>query len=147
WMRDTLRAMGHPSASGLFVHFYLNGLYWGLYDLSERPSAPFVASHFGGKPKDYDVRNGDHILEGDAAGWNQLMRLVNAIDQTPQSYAAVQACLDVPEFIDYMLANLYGANGDWDSSSNWYAARRRQPSGQFHFFVWDAERTLEDVRA
>jgi hypothetical protein len=26
WMRDTLRAMGHPSVRGLFVHLYLNGL-------------------------------------------------------------------------------------------------------------------------
>src|SRR5207302_6798217 len=65
WMRDTLLAMGHSSARGFFAHLYLNGLYWGLYNPSERPSAPFIAAHLGGAPADYDVRNGDNILEGD----------------------------------------------------------------------------------
>jgi len=41
--------------------------------------------------------------------------------------------------------NLYGANADWDASSNWYAARKRDPAGRFVFFVWDGERTLENV--
>lgn len=45
----------------MFVHLYVNGLYWGLYNPSERPSAPFVAAHLGGEPEDYDVRNGEHI--------------------------------------------------------------------------------------
>ncbi len=52
WMRDTLRAMGHPSARGLFAHLYLNGLYWGLYNPTERPNASFAAAHFGGSAKD-----------------------------------------------------------------------------------------------
>ena len=44
-----------------------------------------------------------------------------------------------------MIANLYGANADWDRSSNWYAGRRRNPAGKFRFFIWDGERTLERV--
>jgi hypothetical protein len=43
-----------------------------------------------------------------------------------------------------MIVNLYAANADWDRNSNWYAARRRNPPGKFRFFIWDAERTLED---
>ena len=74
-----MAAMGRPSARGLFVHLYVNGLYWGLYNPSERPSAPFVAAHLGGKPEDYDVRNGDHILEGDDAAWKKLMTLANVV--------------------------------------------------------------------
>ena len=147
WIRDTMGAMGHATARGLFVHLYLNGLYWGLYDLSERPSAPFVAAHFGGSPKDYDSRNGDHILQGSDAAWKNLMRVANAGVRSSRRYEVIETLLDVPEFIDYMLVNLYGANADWDRSSNWYAARRRKPPGQFQFFIWDAERTLESVDA
>jgi hypothetical protein len=73
------------------------------------------------------------------------MRLVNRGVDTRRRYAVVQELVDVPEFIDYMLLNLYGANADWDRSSNWYAGRRRQPPGAFEFFVWDGERTLEAV--
>src|SRR6185295_996540 len=36
WVRDTQRVMGHPSARGIYTHLYLNGLYWGLYNIVER---------------------------------------------------------------------------------------------------------------
>lgn len=147
WMRDSLRAMGHPSARGQFVHLFLNGLYWGLYNLCERPSAPFVAAHLGGKPADYDVRNGANILEGDGDSWKHLTSLLEIGVKEDPAYAALAPWLDTTQFADYFLLNLYGANGDWDAASNWYAARRRQPAGPYQFFVWDGERTLEDPQA
>lgn len=147
WMRDTLGAMGHPSARGNFVHLYLNGLYWGLYNPAERPSGPFVAAHLGGNAQDYDVRNGDRILQGDDAAWKKLMILANAGVGTEREFAAIEELVDVPELIDFLLANFYGANADWDRSSNWYGACRRNPPGKYQFFIWDGERTLEGVDA
>lgn len=145
WMRDSYAAMGHPSARGRFVHLFLNGLYWGLYNPTERPSAPFVAGHLGGKPEHYDVRNADNVLEGDDVAWRKLFELVNAGVTGATEYAAVSRLVDVPGLIDYLILNFYGANADWDRGSNWYAARRRRPAGPFQFFVWDGERTLEAV--
>src|SRR6185436_12711305 len=145
WMRESYLEMGHPSARGIFVHLYLNGLYWGIYNLTERPSAPFVAAHFGGKPADYDVRNGDHILKSDAVAWDRLMSLVNSAVLDDRAYAAIESLVDVPALIDFLIVNFYGANADWDHASNWYAARRRSPTGKFVFFVWDGERTLEKL--
>ena len=145
WMRDTYRDMGHPSARGEFVHLYLNGLYWGIYNLTERPDATFAAAHFGGRPDDYEARNGEHILEGNTKEWNRLFSLAND-GVGPQQYAEIGEILDLPAFADYMLLNFYGGNADWDRASNWYAARRR-PAGKFHFFVWDGERTFEGIDA
>ena len=145
WLRDTQLAMGWLAARGRFVHLYLNGLYWGLYNLCERPGPAFAAAHFGGTSEDYDSRNGDHLLSGNGESFKQLMSranrgLTNAVD-----FQTIAETLDLPNFIDYMIANFYGANADWDRSSNWYAARRRIAGGKFHFFVWDGERTLEAV--
>jgi hypothetical protein len=145
WMRETYAAMGRPSARGRFVHLYLNGLYWGIYNLTERPDEDFAAHHLGGEPKDYDARNGENVLSGDETAWKRLFALANAGLQSAENYAAVEALLDLPAFADFMLLNLYGANADWDHASNWYAARRREPPGKFMFFVWDGERTLEAV--
>lgn len=147
WMRDSYRAMGHPSARGEFVHLFLNGLYWGVYNLAERPTHDFAAAHFGGKPSEYDARNADNILSGDTNRWSELFRLANGGVANEKQYEAIANLLDLPAFADYMLLNLYGGNGDWDRASNWYAAARRNPSGKFHFFVWDAERTLEDPQS
>ncbi len=147
WMRESYAAMGHPSARGTFVHLYLNGLYWGVYNLAERPDENFAAEHFGGKAKDIDARNSDKILSGDDAAWKELFALANGGLHEKERYEAVQRLLDVPAFIDFMILNLYGANGDWDRASNWYAARSRSADGRYVFFVWDGERTLEAIDA
>lgn len=143
WMRDSQAELGHPAARGLFVHLYLNGLYWGIYNLTERPNEDFASDHFEGKPTDYDSRNAEKILSGDARAWEQLFSLANAGVTNTAAFQSVEALLHVPSFIDYMILNLYAANGDWDRHSNWYAARRHHPPGQFHFFAWDGERTIE----
>jgi hypothetical protein len=147
WMRDTFREMGHPTAAGIFVHLYLNGLYWGIYNLTERPDAAFAASHLGGLPRDYDSFNAEKLIEGTRDAWTELMNRLHQLGKSPAAYLAVAEMLNLQSFADYMIVNLYGANADWDRHSNWYAARRRVPPGKFLFFIWDAERTLEDPLA
>lgn len=143
WMRDCFRDMGHLSARGTFVHVYLNGLYWGIYNLVERPAASFLSIHLGGAEKQYEVRNADHVLSGSSNSWHQLMGLVNDGLTSDLSYREVQERIDLPLFIDYMALNLYAANADYDRGSNWYAARSTRGAGKFQFFVWDGERCLE----
>ena len=146
WMRETQRAMGHAAARGRFAHLYLNGLYWGLYNVTERPNAHFVAANQGGTPEDYDVLAAGEAVSGDTNAWHELMARVNRGVTNHASYLEVGERLDMTAFADFMVLNYYGADGDWDRSSNWYAARRREPPGPFRFFVWDGERTLENVQ-
>jgi hypothetical protein len=145
WMRETQADLGQPAVRGRFVHLYLNGLYWGIYNLTERPNENFAADHFGGKPGDYDARNGENILSGDDVAWKQMLALANAGITNDSAFHAISGLLDMPAFIDFMILNLYAANADWDRHSNWYAAGRRHPPGPFHFFAWDGERTIERV--
>jgi len=145
WMRRTYAAMGRASPRGRMVHVCLNGLYWGIYNLVERPDEHFAAAHLGGAASDYDARNADKILQGDDDAWRALLALIETGVPDAPAFDQVRRWLDVPAFIDYALVNLYGANGDLDGASNWYAARRRTLGGQFVFFVWDGERCLEQV--
>ncbi len=145
WMRETSAALGHPAARGRFVHLYLNGLYWGLYQITERPDGHFAAKALGGAASDFDARNADKIISGDDVAWKQLFAAANADIHSDANYQRIGALLDLPSFIDFILLNLYGANADWDRSSNWYAARKRTPAGPYHFFEWDGERTLEAI--
>jgi len=142
WMRQTQRAMGQPSGYGNFVHLYINGLYWGLYNPTERPSAPFAAAHLGGEKEEWDALNSSEAIDGTKAAWTTLQNLCNAGVTTDAQYQQVQQYLDVDNLIDYMLLNFYGGNADWDDH-NWYAARRRQTNAGYKFFSWDGERTLE----
>jgi hypothetical protein len=145
WMRESHAAMGYPAARGLFVHLYLNGLYWGVYNLTERPDAAFAAAALGGKKDDYDTRRADKALSGDKAAWDDLLAIAEAGVAHPSEYDAIARHLDLTAFIDFMILNLYGGNSDWDGSSNWYAFRNHEHGGRFQFLVWDGERTLEEV--
>src|SRR5690606_28168375 len=55
WMKESMRKMGHPSTYSTFVHLYVNGLYWGLFNPAERIEASQIALHLGGDEEDYDV--------------------------------------------------------------------------------------------
>ncbi|MEZ5328719.1 MAG: CotH kinase family protein [Verrucomicrobiales bacterium] len=145
WMRDTFAAMGQVSARGRYVHLFINGLYWGLYNLAERPDAAFLASHFGKDPDDYDSRNGDKVISGDDVAWKELMEIVNDGITTDEAYAQVAERLDLANFADFILLNLYGANADYDHASNWYAGRRRKAGEKYRFYIWDGERTNESA--
>ena len=144
WASDTQRAMGHESPRSTFAHLYLNGLYWGVYCVSERPDAAYMATHFGGAPDEYDVLKGGEIVAGDDRTWRRLLRIALDAAEDPSAYARLADLLDVDNFIDYMILNQYAGNENWDYG-NWYAARRRAPGGKFRFFCWDMESILGRV--
>lgn len=137
WAKDTQRAMGHPAAHNRMVHLYLNGLYWGLYNPTERPTGGFGESYLGGSKDDYDALNSGDPKDGDKAAFNEMLGRARQ-DLTVQSnYDALAEVLDIKGFTDYMILNHYGGNVDWDHH-NWYAMRNRN-GGLWRFFAWDSE--------
>lgn len=143
WMKDSFRAMGWLTTHDRYVHLYLNGLYWGLYDVSERPDGAFAASYLGGKKEDYDVINESEVKGGTGDAFSRLQSSRSLAN--PARYAAVRSQLEMTRFIDYLLLNYYAGNEDWGENKNWYALRRREPAGLVQFFVWDAEHIFENL--
>ena len=161
WFRDTQAAMGHASARGTLVHLYVNGLYWGLYNPSERPDDSFAAETFGGEKEEYDVVNHNGLADGSIDAYNTMIALAQAVSNaagTTAKNAAYQTLqgnlpsgldnpsqedfLDVFNYIDYMIINHYGGNNDWPDR-NWYSNRRRGAESEgFKFFAWDNEISL-----
>lgn len=144
WLKDTFRAMGHEAGHNRFVHLFLNGLYWGIYDITEQPTDSFAERTFGGSKDDYDVIDQGAVASGTAAAYRTLIGLSRL--ELPENYAKAQALLDVTEFIDYTLLHFFVGHQDWGFSKNWYAVRRRVdgPEGRFRFYPWDGENILLD---
>jgi len=153
FMRRTQLALGQPSAHGTFVHLYLNGLYWGLYNATERPDAAFCATYFGGEKEEWDALNaGEPKGESSTTTWNAMINQARAGLSDVASYEKIQGnnpdgsdspgyddLLDVENYIDYMFSNFWGGTGDWPWH-NWYVACRRPPNATgFKFFNWDSE--------
>ena len=141
WCRDTQNALGGYAPHGTYVQLYLNGLYWGLYNIGEKGDAGFASSYLGGDKEEYDAFNSDELIDGDANAWNTMFGLANAGVTNDTAYTNLSQYLNIPNFIDYMLMNFYAANTDWPGH-NWNAVRRRVPGAGFHFVSWDAEWTF-----
>src|SRR5690606_20431833 len=79
WARHTARDMGKLTTQSTYVHLYLNGLYWGLYNPVERPDAQFLVHHLGGEREDYDALNARvgviEVIDGTRAAWDRVMAL------------------------------------------------------------------------
>ncbi|MCW5556505.1 MAG: CotH kinase family protein [Verrucomicrobiae bacterium] len=143
FLRTTSREIGEPAARGRFFHLYLNGLYWGIYNVCERPDAEFAAAHFGGSAGDYESRNAGKVLSGEDSRWQRMFQLANGGLEANGAYEELRRLLDIEAFCAFFLIQAYGGTSDWDAASNWYAARRIRPAGRYRFFLWDGERSLE----
>jgi hypothetical protein len=54
-MADLNKALGGHAPHSRPVHYFLNGLYWGLYILHEKPDEKFMADYRGGTQDDWDI--------------------------------------------------------------------------------------------
>lgn len=54
-MSDLNQALGGHAPHSRPVHYFLNGLYWGLYILHEKPNEKFMADYRGGSQDDWDI--------------------------------------------------------------------------------------------
>jgi hypothetical protein len=142
---DLMLAMGNPSFHGQFYNLYLNGIYWGIHYVHERPDDDYAASYFGGDDTDYDVVRdttvGTQLEAGDLIAWNAALALSNTGLTNNAQYEQLQQYVDVDNLIDYMIVNHWADNTDWPQH-NWYVIRKRVAGGTFKFIVWDAEITL-----
>ena len=139
WVRDSALAMGGPSAHGIFAHVYVNGLYFGVFNLTERPDTRFLAEYLGGSEKDWFSTNHGDSTRGESDAWTRLDRLTRSRGVSELvSYDDLQKLVDVRGFSDYILLNWYCGVGDWPYN-NWYAGARSSPPGPIRFIPWDAE--------
>ena len=152
WTKDSFRDMGWLSSRSQYVHLYINGLYWGLYQPSEAPAASYFAEHLGGPEGAWDVLVGEDnngppvIVDGSGADWTNVLNLVNAGITTEAAYAAITNLVDIDNLIDYMIVHIVAESEDWPRH-NWYVAHRRATNGvpgtKFICTVWDQELTLD----
>jgi hypothetical protein len=138
-VRDSQLAISGMGSRSIFAHCYINGLYFGLYNMAERPDAKFMASYLGGEVEDYYSINHGGSVEGDSSRWNDSIRSskLNGLDQ-PSRYDAIQERIDTEAFSDYVLLNWLVGMGDWPHN-NFYAGIRNDPPGRIQYFAWDSE--------
>ncbi|HON08772.1 MAG TPA: CotH kinase family protein, partial [Verrucomicrobiota bacterium] len=148
WGKATANDMGMAAPHSRFFHLYLNGLYWGVYEFSEKIDASFAANYFGDKKSDYDAiaSKPTQAIDGDLTAFNTMANYIKGNDMS-NTNNFLQACrlLDMTNFIDYTLLNFFAANQDWGNDNNWNAVHKRKTNELVRFLVWDLERFIENA--
>ena len=135
-VRDLHGAMGQVAARGRWVEVYLNGVYWGLYNLTERIDDTFLTTHF-----DHDYW--DLVRTEEHAAWDEFVDWITGTDLSAAAqYEQALEQLDIKNFTSFIILELWAGDTDW-GKNNWYVARMRYGlDDQWRLFVWDAETTF-----
>lgn len=95
---------------------FLNSEYWGIQNITERYDKYYLEKKYGVNRDNVDLIDveGIEVEEGDAVKYNELMAFVNANSlTTPVNYAAIKTMIDLENFTDYQIAEIFSANTDW----------------------------------
>jgi hypothetical protein len=97
------------------VIVYLNGEYWGHYNLRERTNADFVARHMGWEDKnkiDF-VKANRNTLQGSDDSYRELTAWVkkNGAD-TDAKIEHIDSIIDIDNYLDYVAVQMFTGNTD-----------------------------------
>ncbi len=140
--RLALELGGHAPRNRAALLF-INGEPWGIYQVRERIDGDFLADHYGIQSADLldapEYIGEQDILMGDREHWDHLMQFIEEHDMADLAhYAYVQSQVDIPEFIDYNILQIYAANTDWPRL-NVRQFRPHVQGGRWHWTFWDSD--------
>ncbi|MCA9976722.1 MAG: CotH kinase family protein, partial [Anaerolineales bacterium] len=112
------------------VLLFINGEAQGIYTLRQRIDEWFFADVYG-------VEMPDEATQ--AAQWDALWQHIDTHDmQDAEAYAYVTSRIDVDNFIDYHILQLYAANTDW-IYANVREVLPDAAGGRWHWLFWDLD--------
>ncbi len=124
---------------------FLNGEYWGLYNIRERYDNIYFSSHYNAdKDKialleftvDFSLEGKLEISEGspeDEESYKKdiLYFLMNNDISLDENYNLISTKMDIDNFIDYQIINIFSANTDWPKI-NVAIWKYKTPDGLYH---------------
>jgi hypothetical protein len=154
-VRNLHRDMGQPIAHGRWVLLYLNGQFWGIYNLTERIDLQMLRS-YSDKDAEWDVivqQSGwdegvwysrEEVRDGGYGSWLENQNWIGSADFTvPENIGELKWRVNMENVFSYMFLQAYVQHTDWPSA-NWVVYRRWDERGlppeiQWRMMVWDTE--------
>jgi len=160
--RRTQLALGQPAPHGRYLHVYINGVYWGLYNVVERPDSSFAESYVEDAVREeWEGQNSGTPINSSTNlnNWNNLRDAVDDISGTnaQRDAAFLKACgfnpdgtrnagypvwCDPSNNADYFITNWYGGNSDWPNKNYYGGIQSQPPRHGYKYFMWDSEWSL-----
>lgn len=98
---------------------YINGEYWGFYNMREKINEHFISAKFGLDPDQINlVELNGSTIHGDNQPYLDLMQFVSINNLASNAnYSQVAAQIDIENYIIYSVAQIYFNNTDWPGNN------------------------------
>ncbi len=118
---------------------YLNGEYWGHYNIRDKLDEYYLSFNCGlDNPENVDMIQGNSIImAGDYSNYSEFHDYVSRTDlRIPENYEYIQTQMDIYNYMDYQIAQMYFANLDNGNIRFW---RERSPEGRWRWILFDTD--------
>ena len=141
----TERTVGVQRAEPCAV--FINGEYWGLYNLQETIGSSYISTHYGVASDNVIIMKNDDVntSEKDRIYWDQVVDFATNQDLSIRdNYDCICSMIDIQSYIDYYCFQIYVANCDsisnnfarWRSSS---ISERPYEDGKWRWLLYDTD--------
>ena len=121
------------------VVVYLNGNYYGIYNMREKLNGDYVESKYGIDNDDVNVIKYSTPTNGSASSYNSLVSYINSHSMlNKDNYEYVKKELDVEELANYMIVESFFGNTDLGNIRYWKA----KENGKWRFMLYDMDWSL-----
>ena len=129
------------------VNVFLNGNYHGLFNLREREDRYYIESHTGVTDNydfielEFGYYGNVHIIEGSYDAWRDLLTLVDTTADlsNDEDYNMVKELVDLENFTDYWITEVFVGNYDWMSNNIKFW---KPDNGKWQWLYWDTDHGL-----
>lgn len=120
------------------VSLYLNGKYWGLYNLMERKGKDFIYNNYGEKDVDILTAEDAKIVSGNINEYDELMFFIAQNDVAIDSvYEEVCNQIDVDSYIDYWVNEAYCGAKDINVNIRYW--KSKTPGSKWKWISFDQD--------
>ena len=120
------------------VVVYLNGSYYGLYNLREKLNGDYVESKFGIDNDTIDLIKYRTPVKGSSNSYNSLVNYINSHDPAEKSvYEYLKTQIDVEELVNYWIVESFFGNTDLGNIRYWKAK-----NGKWRWMLYDMDWSL-----
>jgi hypothetical protein len=119
---------------------YINGKYWGIQNIREKVNEDFLAAHHNLDPDDITILELDAIpVEGDETAYIELMEYVSSHNlSVNEYYEYVASKIDISNFIQYQIGNIFIDNKDWPGNNIKYW-KSTAPESKWRWIAYDTD--------
>lgn len=129
---------------------FINGRYWGLYNLREKYNANYLSRNYGIETSNYTILSNNAIFEdGDYNGRREYLSLRDSVADGNLSkdddYNKIIQEMDISDYIDYLIIQTFIGNVDWPQNNILYWKSNSDTDESIHhdnkwrWMVWDTD--------